>query len=217
MDLHEDIGDLIKEKLHTVEKPFEKDSWPRIQDSLHKKRKKRRIVFFIKFGLFTLLLTLLGFSILKQTPSTPSNEHKEIKSQEKVILPNDSTKKSNQLSNKKANIGIDNDVEIKINRIKDSIETQIMKYNEGSNDLTKTPQSQKTQTTKQKDSPKKLNVSQESFEKEKNNIPQVSTTKKIYYYYNSKDGQEMSSMDKKVIDSVMRANEYKQDSIKIDY
>ncbi len=218
MDLHEDIGDLIKEKLHTVEKPFEKDSWPEIQDSLHKKRKKRRIVFFIKFGVLALLLTLIGFSILNETTLLPSNESKEIQSQEKIIVPDDSIKtSSNELSNRKAIINTDNDIEIEINRIKDSIETQIIKYNESNTDFSKTIQTPQRQIKKQKTKPVKLNVSKESLEKEKNSIPQASTTRKIYYYYNSKDGQEMSSMDKRVIDSVMRANEYKQDSIKIDY
>ena len=47
-----------------------------------------------------------------------------------------------------------------------------------------------------------------------NDIPVTQTTKKVYYYYNSKNGQEISSMDKRVIDSIMKANEVQRDSLK---
>ena len=39
-------------------------------------------------------------------------------------------------------------------------------------------------------------------------------TEKVYYYYNSKDGQEVTSKDKKVIDSTMQANYLKKDSLR---
>lgn len=50
----------------------------------------------------------------------------------------------------------------------------------------------------------------------RNDVPVTHTTKKIYYYYNSKNGQEISSTEKSVIDSIVKANEPKKDSLKID-
>lgn len=50
----------------------------------------------------------------------------------------------------------------------------------------------------------------------RNDVPVTHTTKKIYYYYNSKNGQEISSPNKSVIDSIVKANEPKQDSLKMD-
>ena len=63
-----------------------------------------------------------------------------------------------------------------------------------------------------KQNPKPISVS--TVNQESSTETPVNKTVKMYYYYNSKDGQEFKSPDKKVIDSIIKANKVITDSIR---
>ncbi|MFT5890563.1 MAG: chromatin remodeling complex protein RSC6 [Dokdonia sp.] len=236
MKPQEDIGSLIKTKLQSAERASNEATWERIQHSLEQRKKKRRFAFYIQLGLVGLLLIISALFMFnyvststentivfqKETPiETDSQEIIGIekdKASIEAIVHSTTIPKNNDVKNLDASRNQDQET------FKENTVTQISKdldlktKNERIEDKTEAI----TVAVKSKENASKISVSKEASKNSKaldtivnrNDVPVTQTTQKIYYYYNSKNGQEMSSTDKKVIDSIVKMNQKKQDSLK---
>ena len=235
MKPQEDIGSLIKTKLQSAEKASNEATWERIQHSLEERKKKRRFAFYIKAGLTVLLLIISSLFLFNYMSTSPENTivsqegiHLKTDNQEAIDIEKDkgaievtthtTTSKDNGIKNSDVNNSQDQEIP------KEDVVTQI------SNDLNLKTKSEHvkdkteaiTVASKSKENSSQISVSKEASKNSKafdtivnrNDVPVTQTTQKVYYYYNSKNGQEMSSTDKKVIDSIVKINLKKQDSLK---
>ncbi len=241
MKPQEDIGSFIKTKLQSTEKTSKEDTWDRIQSSLEKRKKKKRIAFYFKWGIGITFLLIAGLFILIDSNDI-TNTEQVVQSQTNNISTSSSTKTKD--------INIPTDTSMQSVSYKEDSNNQDIQTENGStskkgnldpkeaNSTEKTSKSITISTTKKtstdqevissKINVQKKNVTAPTSSKKINNdiikdsiinrndVPVTHTTKKVYYYYNSKDGQEMSSTNKAVIDSIIKANEPKQDSLKIN-
>ena len=236
MKPQEDIGSLIKTKLQSVEKASNEPTWERIQHSLEERKKKRRFAFYIKTGLAVLLLiisTLFMFNYVNTSTENTITSQEEIlvktdnqdlvikkdKEATEVAIPTTTTSKNNTTEN----------LDVSSNQNQEKATEKTTTQNSENLDL-KTKMEHRedkkeviTVASKSKENSSQISVSKEASKNSialdtivnRNDVPVTQTTQKVYYYYNSKDGQEMSSTNKKVIDSIVKMNQKKQDSLKI--
>ena len=185
-----DIGQVFATRLKDGKKSPSKDAWNRLDVTLEneKQRKKKNLLYWLMGGG---LAFLVGLYILLGTN----------------ILKNDSFSSEKNLP-KKENAGfiLDNDINQKEEGVKsnDSIELKhpqkTINFEENAE---KIDQNNPSQLTKEGNSKKeKTNHIDESFEVTKN-----------YYYYNSKDGKQLVTKNKEVIDSLMDENYKTPDTI----
>lgn len=270
MKPQEDIGSFIKTKLQSTEKPSNEETWDRIQSSLKERKKKKRFVFFLKWGSGIALFLIVGLFALNNSNDTSNTKpvtssqtdeintatSSKIKDTETNTIDTNSDTDANTLSSLKEegvtttsqDIPTKNDMISQEGTSKPKTEALTSNTKELGTQET-TPKSTTVSTIKET-SIKDASVKDTSIDKEatsnipvvqtekiatdnsskktpknnaaidtivnRNDVPVTHTSKKIYYYYNSKNGQEMSSTDKRVIDSIMKANKPKQDSLKID-
>lgn len=223
MKPQEDIGSLIKTKLQSAKKASNEATWERIQHSLEERKRKRRNAFYIKLGSAGLLLIIgalfmFNYSDIITNSTTTSQEETHSKIDDQKIIEAEESK-SSSLPSQTIKVSTNTDV----NNL-DASNLQNQEASKGSttsiiNDSIKETIF-KTEISKENLHP--LNVLKGSSKNAKaldtivnrNDVPVTQTTQKVYYYYNSKNGQEMSSTNKKVIDSIVEINQKKRDSLK---
>lgn len=236
MKSQEDIGSLIKTKLQATEKASNEATWGRIQHSLEERKQKRRFAFYIKLGSAGLLVLIGALFMINYS------SHSTIKttvSEEKINIENIDTKTT--FIEEKASYGVAPDVTTdtvsKSNEVKDlQIDTQqetpttkvVVKTTseENATEIKEKPtkDASKVITIPKKKHPKAsspLHTIENTMDMDtivnRNDVPVTQTTQKVYHYYNSKDGQEMKTTNKKEIDSIVKANQIKTDSLKTNH
>jgi len=203
MNPQEDIGNLIREKFNGVQQSSDAPIWERIEDTLHKRKRKRGGFFWI-FGMLFLLLTTIGTIAITSTSKTEVNQSL----QEKITNSN----------NEKQTTTVPVPAESTI--IADKQQQAETPFYTLSRDISDDKKESRLPLGK----PKSVSVQTvESTDTQKNNTPsepepsrdtyEVERTQTVYHYYNSKNDQEVKSTDKSVIDSTMRANTVKKDSL----
>jgi hypothetical protein len=236
MKPQEDIGSLIKTKLQSVEKASNEPTWEKIQHSLEERKKKRRFAFYIKTGLAVLLLMISALFMFNyvntSTESTITSKEepllktdnqdlviKKEKETTEVAIPTTTISKNNTIESLGANSNQNQEKITETTTTQNSEDLDLKTKSEHVEDKTEAI----TMTSKSKENSSQTNVSKEASKNSialdtvvnRNDVPVTQTTQKIYYYYNSKNGQEMSSTNKKVIDSIVKMNQKKQDSLNI--
>lgn len=238
MKPEEDIGSLIKSKLQSAQKASKEATWERIQHSLEERRRKRRVSFYFKVGSAGLLILLGALFVFTYVSM---NTESTIITQEEAYSTSDSqktvsTKKSNEISENFIQIeGVsknknENNLEVSSTsdqEISEKRHTAVISI-DFDKDLEKSQSGNKTKTQVEtiannennENTPNSNSPNATKNEKaldtivNRNDVPVTQTTQKVYYYYNSKNGQEISSTNKKVIDSIVEVNHKKQDSLK---
>lgn len=235
MKPQEDIGSLIKTKLQSVEKASNEPTWEKIQHSLEERKKKRRFAFYIKTGLAVLLLMISALFMFNYVNTSTENT---ITSQEEILVKTNNQdlvikkdKETTEVAIPTTTISKNNTIEnldVSSNQNQEKAIEKTTTQNSENLDLKVKSERREgkkeviTAVSKSKENNSQINVSKEASKNSialdtivnRNDVPVTQTTQKIYYYYNSKDGQEMSSTNKKVIDSIVKMNQKKQDSLK---
>ncbi|WP_299677347.1 hypothetical protein [uncultured Dokdonia sp.] len=234
MKQQEDIGSLIKEKLQMAEKVSNDATWDRIQQSMEERKKKRRFAFYIKLGSAGLIVLIGALVIMNYSNSIDENtstskdnmhiEHKstnalatEGKELKNVDTPETITTTSSKKSTKERT---PEELYQEVSTQSKTTSTEVTP--EVKNTSLKTEEKFTSATIR--NTKKKVAKTNSSVKKDskttmidtvvnRNDVPVTQTTQKIHYYYNSKTGQEVSSTDKRVIDSIMKANQVKSDSL----
>lgn len=228
MKPEEDIGSLIKTKLQSAQKASKESTWERIQHSLEERRKKRRIAFYYKVGAAGLLVLLGALFMLNyiSTDTEPTISKKDIYSTTDTPITDElhiSTDAENVSENKNiTNLGTTNAVHQEVFE-KKQMTTISEDFNETSKiDQTASNTKIKNEIVASNDtisftnlSPKTKNTKAADTIINRNDVPVTQTTQKVYYYYNSKNGQEVSSTNKRVIDSVVEINQKRKDSLQM--
>jgi len=212
MERQKEIGISIKERLGDTQKTLEAPVWERIQDTLQKE-KRRRALFNWSLNSMLILFTIGGFLMITKE----LDGKKEASAQNKTILTETIEKKNEKNAiittfDKKDSVIDEKEVTISSANQSSPKEEQKTKTLQES---FKKPISKPTKKEIIKSNPQEevyTHITEESPERQEES-PAV-RTEKVYYYYNSKDGQEVSSMDKKVIDSTLQANSIKKDSLR---
>lgn len=209
MESQKDIGELIRQKVDSTPQTLEAPVWLRVKQTLIKEKRKKTfynwslngfIVLFTTVGLYTLATTLdpvktaspkemLPSSSIKKTiEDTPEN--KAFAKKEKHNTNPDQVVKLE----KTRNVFIPkNSHDNTATFTKEQQETTHLTKNKNQNIATKTPPNPSS-------TPEKSNAAQR--------------TEKVYHYYNSKDGKEVMTQDKTVIDSLLITNPIKKDSLR---
>ena len=239
MKPQEDIGSLIKTKLQATEKVSNEATWERIQHSLEKRKQKRRFAFYIRLGSAGLLVLMGALFLINYVSDTNKNT---TTFDEEIGIENPDTKSVSK--EKKADYKVSTEITTGTNlenKETSELKSDISKQQETLSNTTvsKTATGGITETKKEstknteiqtkpiaivetKEEKPETNHSRKDGLNTKvidtilnsNDVPVTQTTQKVYYYYNSKNGQEISSMDKGVIDSIVKANQVKPDSLK---
>lgn len=231
MKPQEDIGGLIKTKLQSAERTSNEPTWERIQNSLEERKKKRRFAFYIKLGSVVLLFMISAVFILTYTSTNtentvisqeeihPKSDHQNVitietnKEIKKAAVHATATSKNNEVNPSETSYLIDQEIteENSITPISKRLDTKTKK--EDIEDKTVVTENKKnTPQAITSEDIKKIKVLDTIVNR--NDVPVTQTTQKVYYYYNSKNGQEVRNTDKKVIDSIVAMNQRKQDSLK---
>lgn len=240
MKSQEDIGSLLKTKLQATEKVSNEATWERIQHTLEERKQKRRFAFYIKLGSAGLLVLIGVLFIINYSsyPTTNTNVPEE-----KINIENTDTKSISieEKANYKVAPDVTADTASKSNEVKDlqidkQQETPTTKAVVKTTTTKNAPEiKEEPSKSKTKDVAKVVAIPKEKNPKvtsplhtsantkdmdtivNRNDVPVTQTTQKVYYYYNSKDGQEMTSTNKKEIDSIVKANQIKSDSLKTNH
>ncbi|MEP0262809.1 hypothetical protein [Dokdonia sp.] len=254
MKPQEDIGSFIKTKLQSTEKPSNEETWDRIQSSLKERKKKKRFVFFLRWGSGIALLSIIGFLILNNNIDTSNTKQVTPSQTQDTSITNASKTEDIHTKVIETNTYLNTETST-LNSLEEEgaitqdMDTKNDPHSQEENSTPKievstpntketTPKDEMATTVKDTSIDKVVSTDESGVQTEKtainlrnkvsennitrdsivnrNDVPVTHTSKKVYYYYNSKNGQEMSSMDKRVIDSIRQANEPKQDSLKID-
>lgn len=226
MKPEEDIGSLIKTKLQAAQRASKEPTWERIQHSLEERRKKRKIAFYFKVGSFMLLLllgSLFMFTYLdidtNNTTVSPSDIQEKVgdeKSNEVSVNHTDrkETSTNNDANNLKVNTSVDQ--ETQLNTITKEVDGNLKNIDVSNKIKNQTKTVTSNENTSHTNSIRQItNETVLDTIVNRNDVPVTQTTQKVYYYYNSRNGQEMSSTSKKVIDSIVEINLKKRDSLKV--
>jgi len=242
MKSQEDIGSLIKTKLQATEKVSNEATWERIQHSLEERKQKRRFAFYIKLGSAGLLVLIgvlfminyndhptVNTTVSKEKTTIENTDTRAVSTEEKAsheVAPDvttDTDSKNNEENlvqdlqiNKKQETPTSKSVVKSTTTQKESnIKEQPSKgKTKNASNVVVIPKEKNPKTTSPLHTATKTKVTDTIVNR--NDVPVTQTTQKVYYYYNSKDGQEMKTTNKKEIDSIVKANQIKTDSLKID-
>lgn len=188
MGQKKDIGQFFENKLNDGKKTPNKSLWDKINTSLdEEKRRKKRILFywFVGGGLSVLLgLTILfgnGFfkndnssTLIENPPVVEDLNEKTKKENDEIIFQNI---KKDSLVNKKE----DNEKLSKLNEPSENL-----KHNEAVNS-----------------SEKKSQPKAKGFSSNKKPVDETFSVSEKYYYYNSRNGKQLVTENKKEIDSIV--------------
>ncbi|WP_299763516.1 hypothetical protein [uncultured Dokdonia sp.] len=243
MKSQEDIGSLIKTKLQATEKVSNEATWERIQHSLEERKQKRRFAFYIKLGSAGLLVLIgvlfiinysshssINTTVFEEKTTIENVDTKAISIEEKAsyeVAPdvtagtdpknNEENEVQDLKINKKQETPTSKSVVKSTTTQKESnIKEQPSKgKTKNASNVVVIPKEKNPKTT----SPSHTTVNTMDIDTivNRNDVPVTQTTQKVYYYYNSKDGQEMKTTNKKEIDSIIKANQIKTDSLKTNH
>lgn len=203
MKPQKDIGDLIREKVDRSQETLQTPLWASIKRTLLQNNKRRVLLDWCLNGLI-ILCSVLGLYAMttvidpnekkSETPQAAPQSLAEETTQalEKPVLENSTItpKEIQAAANQKPTT-------YTINNARNS-KTAI---------TAESPQTQKIALIK--DVPKGNETATQPALTEN----PAQRTEKVYYYYNSKDGQEVMSKNRAVIDSTWKANSIKRDSL----
>ncbi len=198
----EDIGTLFEKKLQGAQKTPSISLWDRVDETLNKKDKSRkRIFWYWTGGAITLLLISLLYAV---SPFFKTNGNPE-KQQIEITLEGNKSEKSIDELPKDSNLNTDTLAE------KKSLEIDATK--EIVSEITPLEEKLKTPVPTSKNKKHKSQVSKTNKSKNKFNDENVEV-KTTYYYYNSENDFRMETTNKKVIDSILNSTETQNDTIK---
>ncbi len=238
MKPEEDIGSLLKTKLQSVQKASKEPAWEKIQHSLEERRKKRRMAFYFKIGSAGLLILLGVFfmftyvhidtenaTVSQEEGYSTSNSQKTIGIEKRTNVletPKDIkiVSENKDVNNLEGNKAAHQEMpQEKYRKAISNAFDETLENNEAENKTnTQVETAAHTKKTPFTNAPLETN-NEKTLDTiiNRNDVPVTQTTQKVYYYYNSKNGQEMSSTNKKVIDSIVEVNQKKQDSLKANH
>ncbi len=207
MESQKEIGSSIKEKLGDNRATLEAPVWNRIQGTLQKE-KRRRLFFNWSLNGLIMLFTIGGFIFL----TTANDEEK------KVYVDTNTRSKIQEIETSEQH---KNDVSATSPEKNDQKTSEKPQPVIAVNSTVRPSKSEKIEIPKKsgnvyKATAIKKEISEPKVEETPTNIAQETSatrTETVYYYYNSKDGQEATSKNKTVIDSTLRANSIKKDSL----
>lgn len=197
MEEKKDIGQFFKDKLKDGEKSPSTDLWDRINTSLDKEDRLRKNSFpYWIMGLGITLLFILGFifytSNFIERDADSLKKENAIKAQAPVLAtPSESNEDRININYSLHEVSENKNLSEIESKIDDSIKNSIAR-------------------------PKKnmvVSMKKESLPKISETIDSYRVSKK-YHYYNSEDGEEWSTSDKNLIDSLLYKNDVKIDSVK---
>lgn len=194
-----DIGKLFENKLNKGKKAPKNTLWEKINTSLdeEKHRRKRIFYYWISGGVIITLLgafLLFGNSDFLKINSTVTKKHNEIlentvSSSEKV----DNVKSTETLPIDSLSAEPQDEKLSKIATVEENQPVNSLQKSEGK---------------------KSINTSEKKVSKSKS-LDETFTVSEKFYYYNSRDGRQIVTQDKKEIDSLILKNKNELDSANI--
>ncbi len=194
-----DIGKLFENKLNKGKKAPKNTLWEKINTSLdeEKHRRKRIFYYWISGGVILTLLgafLLFGNSDFLKINSTVTKKHNEIlentvSSSEKV----DNVKSTETLPIDSLSAELQDEKLSKIATVEENQPVNSLQKSEGK---------------------KSINTSEKKVSKSKS-LDETFTVSEKFYYYNSRDGRQIVTQDKKEIDSLILKNKNELDSANI--
>lgn len=194
MGQKKDIGKLFENRLVDTKNNLSKNLWEKINNSLDtEKRRKKRILFYWITGLgltvlFGLFLVFSSGLFLNPNTRTPENS---------TLLTDQPFSPSEKENDQKPNENI----------LKDSLRD--IKLN--SEKLSEVITNQDDSTVAEINNSKKMKIEKRSS-KDKS-VDETFTVSKKYYYYNSQDGKQLITTNKKEIDSLVSDRHKPLDSL----
>ncbi len=201
MEPQNDLGKLIREKVDSAQETLEAPVWDRIKTTLAKEN-RRRVFYNWSLNGLIVLFSVIGL----YTITTTMNPSKEFTN----TLDNFDTL-SNPVQDSTANNSLVSKNSQSLSKVS-SQATDLQKTSRPSTNTNSITEKSAVNALKP-DVLEKTTTQQTSSSTEIQPEIIVERTEKVYYYYNSKDGQEVMTRDKKVIDSVRAANTVRNDSI----
>jgi len=184
MEHNKDIGDFIKERLTTAQRSPQVELWDKVQHSLDRKKRRRRFLFFFITGSTGIAVTI---AVLALGLNTTASE------QEPSLINDISVESKNSFEIDKSNTVSDMGTEV------DSSEVVMEPWIEDKLDSLLAEESirieKKKMATTSEDS-------EELYKRKPASMDSFSSIKTTYYYYNGKNGGEISTTNKRVIDSL---------------
>lgn len=194
-----DIGKLFENKLNKGKKAPKNTLWEKINTSLdeEKHRRKRIFYYWISGGVIITLLgafLLFGNSDFLKINSTVTKKHNEIlentvSSSEKV----DNVKSTETLPIDSLSAELQDEKLSKIATVEENQPVNSLQKSEGK---------------------KSINTSEKKVSKSKS-LDETFTVSEKFYYFNSRDGRQIVTQDKKEIDSLILKNKNELDSANI--
>ncbi|WP_034261246.1 hypothetical protein [Altibacter lentus] len=195
MENKREIGSFFEDKLREGEKSLESNLWERINNSLDvEKIRRKKILFYWATGVSVIALIGLLLLLIPDFFSEESGKYKEnatpTKDQVESTLVQEHTAKEY------------NDINATL------IE------NKNDDEGTSSSETQKDSTEKTHEiSVPSLHRTNNRANLKNESIDETFTVSKKYYYYNSKDGRQIETNEKSVIDSLISKNNTSLDSI----
>lgn len=203
MKTHKDIGDLLREKIDSSQESLQTPLWERIKKTVVQNNRRRALFDWSLNGLI-LLFSILGIYTITTT-LVPNKEISNTTTETQNTVINTTESLENIPSVSKENQAI-------VGKEKGSAQVQPAVQKEWVTEFSK---KEKALPNKTRPTSTSVTTATEDYKQEEITVENsVQRTEKVYYYYNSKDGQEVMTKDKKVIDSVMQANNTRTDSLK---
>lgn len=194
-----DIGKLFENKLNKGKKAPKNTLWEKINTSLdeEKNRRKRIFYYWISGGVILTLLgafLLFGNSDFLKINSTVTKKHNEIlentvSSSEKI----DNVKSTETLPIDSLSAELQDEKLSKIATVEENQPVNSLQKSEGK---------------------ESINTSEKKVSKSKS-LDETFTVSEKFYYYNSRDGRQIVTQDKKEIDSLILKNKNELDSVNI--
>jgi preprotein translocase subunit SecF len=220
---HDDIGELIREKIDASDQKLDDAVWGEIQKTLQKE-KRRRAFYTWSLNSVIVLFSVIGIYFL--VTSFNNSENKINKGSHSVIsTANDVDKTGNSDLITRETETLENRTQLEAEYLTEVLNQELdapaLSNKKANNQKSAKITSEKEKKEAMQNQPAKETI--QSYEATNSVVKTGSSevedkvairTEKVYYYYNSKDGQEVMTTDKKVIDSVMQSNAKKKDSIR---
>ncbi len=203
MESQKEIGRSIKEKLDGNKATLEAPVWERIQETLQKE-KRRRLLFNWSLNGLIILCTIGGFALLTTTNSEEKEMFVDTNTRSKI-----KKIETSEQNKKEVVVPILEKADPQLYETKETILAINKVDNPSTSKEVEIPNdSKKNMKVKEISKPQVKETSTDNSEE-----TSATRTETMYYYYNSKDGQEVTSKNKKVIDSTVQANSIKKDSL----
>lgn len=203
MEPQKEIGDLIREKVDVAQEKLEGPVWERIKETLAQQKRKRMFYNWSLNGLI-ILFSAIGFYAITTNLSPPKKTDTKTNTSSS-LQEKDATRAKN---NETVMVSPNPNIQTKVEKASPTPakETHAEEAREANRTVSYLKNKEVTPSETQ------VNV------KETNQNPAeayiAERTEKVYYYYNSKDGQEVMTTDVKIIDSITKVNYARQDSLR---